>query len=117
VLEVWRKTKKVPLEKVKTLVAAYFNPMHNAPLRKIGVELIRDDEGQVKLKSCKADPKARRPERGNKKKTARRKAVRKPSLPRKPHSEKRQVTAPAHIPAAGAATASETKGESSGATG
>jgi hypothetical protein len=66
--DVWRKTKKVPLAKVKTLVAAYFNPMHNAPLRKVGVELVRDKEGRVQMKSCKADPKARRPERGKSKK-------------------------------------------------
>lgn len=58
------KRAKVPLAKTQTLVAAYFNRFHCAPLARAGVEFLRDKEGGIKLGRCKPDAKAKRPERG-----------------------------------------------------
>src|SRR5437868_1753160 len=57
---------KVSLAKARTLVLAYMNPFHNAPMRREGVAVVQTGDG-YKLVGCKPDPKARRPERGKKK--------------------------------------------------
>jgi len=50
--------------KTATLLAAYLNPMHKAPLDRIGVRLVRTKEGSYTLESCRPKPNAKRPARG-----------------------------------------------------
>ena len=57
------KIAKVSGAKARTLLAAYRNPFHCAPLKKAGARLNLKD-GKFSLEVCKPDPKARRPERG-----------------------------------------------------
>lgn len=57
------KRAKVPFEKAQTLVRAYQNPFHNAPLRRAGIAIANGKEGFA-LATCKAQPNAKRPERG-----------------------------------------------------
>jgi len=52
--------------KVKCLCAAYLNPYHMAPLKKVGVVVERGKDGGYRLRICKADPDAKRPPRGKK---------------------------------------------------
>ena len=54
--------------KTATLLAAYVNPMHKAPLDRVGVRLVRTKDGGFALESCKPRPKAKRPARGEPKK-------------------------------------------------
>jgi branched-subunit amino acid aminotransferase/4-amino-4-deoxychorismate lyase len=61
--------------KTATLLAAYVNPMHRAPLDRVGVRLVRTKEGGFTLQACKPKPNAKRPPRGMPKKEAK-KAVR-----------------------------------------
>ncbi len=49
--------------KTTTLLAAYVNPMHRAPLERVGVRLSRGKDGGYKLETCKPKPKAQRPPR------------------------------------------------------
>ena len=50
--------------KTATLLAAYVNPMHKAPLDRVGVRLVRSKDGGYTLESCKPKPNAKRPPRG-----------------------------------------------------
>ena len=59
------KRAKVSFEKTQTLVRAYMNPFHNAPMRRSAVSIVLDKDG-FKLASCKAEPNAKRPPRGEK---------------------------------------------------
>lgn len=54
--------------KTATLLAAYVNPMHKAPLDRVGVRLVRAKDGGYALETCKPKPKAKRPARGATKK-------------------------------------------------
>ena len=68
------KRAKVGQAKARTLLAACQNVFHNAPLRKAGVALLRDEEGGYFLRACEADPTAQRPPRGKTERKAKRKA-------------------------------------------
>jgi hypothetical protein len=57
------KRAKVSQQQARTLLAAYRNPYHNAPLRRAGVEVTCED-GAFSLSAAKASPNAKRPERG-----------------------------------------------------
>jgi len=90
---------KVSQDKARTLVAAYMNPFHNAPLRRVGVAVSHGKDG-YSLSGCKADAKAKRPERGKKatKRRARMVKEKKTSKPRKAVARKAaevKPTAPA----------------------
>lgn len=74
VAELSRKA-RLPEPKVRLLLSAYLNPYHMAPLKRVGVAVVRDCGGKYALKSCKPNIKARRPERGKKKKKPRRKSA------------------------------------------
>ena len=50
------------------LIAAYVNPLHRAPLDRVGVRLIRTKDGSFTLQACKPKPMAKRPARGEAKK-------------------------------------------------
>ena len=69
--------------KTATLLAAYVNPMHRAPMDRVGVRLARSQDGGYLLESCKPKPKAQRPPRGKKKELVKKrkgkKAVTKPT--------------------------------------
>jgi len=54
--------------KTATLLAAYVNPMHRAPMDRVGVRLVRTKDGGYALETCKPKPKAKRPARGATKK-------------------------------------------------
>lgn len=58
------KAAHLTVAKTATLLAAYLNPMHKAPLDRIGVRLVRTREGNFMLESCKPKPNAKRPARG-----------------------------------------------------
>jgi hypothetical protein len=61
--DVRRKT-GLPREKVATLLNSYAgNPFHTAPLQRVGVEICRKD-GKFSVRSCKARPNTKRPQRG-----------------------------------------------------
>lgn len=79
------KAAKVPVEKTATLLAAYKNPFHNAPLRRAGVS-IESKAGQYVMATVKADPNAKRPERGQgkKRKPAKKLTTPKPAKAKKP---------------------------------
>ena len=55
---------KISENQVRTLLAAYMNPYHNAPLRRAGVA-ITSNEGLFSLAATKATPNAKRPVRGS----------------------------------------------------
>lgn len=57
------KRAKVSQKQASTLLAAYMNPYHNAPLRRAGVQ-ITSEEGKFSLSTAKATPNAKRPPRG-----------------------------------------------------
>ena len=57
------KLAKVSEKQARTLLAAYMNPYHNAPLRRAGLAITSHD-GKFKLESAKPVPNAKRPERG-----------------------------------------------------
>jgi hypothetical protein len=61
------KRAKIGIEQARTLLNAYKNPFHNAPLRRVGVEVI-SEKGAFSLSAAKAVPNAKRPERGSTKK-------------------------------------------------
>ena len=90
--------------KTATLLAAYVNPMHRAPLDRVGVRLARADDGSYMLESCKPKPKAQRPPRGMKKKVEKKRKGKNAVVKRKvkpaellppPVSIEAEVTAPA----------------------
>ena len=60
------KRAKITEKQARTLLAAYMNPFHNAPLRRAGVA-ITSNEGLFSLAATKATPNAKRPVRGAKK--------------------------------------------------
>ena len=62
------KRAKVSFQKTETLVRAYMNPFHNAPMRRAGIAIVSGKEG-YKLETCKSEPKAIRPPRGESTKT------------------------------------------------
>lgn len=58
---------KLPEEKAKMFLIGYRNPVHNAPLRRIGIGIVRNDKG-YRLALCEAEPEAKRSrERGEEK--------------------------------------------------
>ena len=89
--------------KTATLLAAYVNPMHKAPLDRTGVRLVRTKDKNYILESCRPNAKAKRPPRGMPKK-AEKKAVRRAASDggkqSKPPRKKRTTTVsnPAEIP-------------------
>ena len=100
---------KVSLEKTITLVNAYQNKYHNAPLRKIGAAVVHDKDG-FRLSAIKPDKDAQRPPRGKAKskksaaKPKKAKAAKKTKPKAKPKPAKKQaapnlVAAPAPVPA------------------
>jgi hypothetical protein len=100
---------KVPLKKAATLVHAYQNHYHNAPLRRIGAR-IESKDGEFTLTTAKPEAKAQRPARGEGKKkavgklkTAPKKAKAKGSTkekkPCKPKSDAASVPVPVPEPA------------------
>jgi hypothetical protein len=58
------KRAKVSQQQARTLLSAYRNPYHNAPLRRAGVQVTCEDGG-YSLSVAKASPNAKRPERGS----------------------------------------------------
>lgn len=87
-----RKKSKLPEAKVKTLLAAYVNPMHLAPLKRNGVALRKDEKG-YSVVSVKSDPRARRPDRGQSKKRKPSKSKRGKKAKSEMRSAMRQPTA------------------------
>ena len=83
---------KVPHEKTVTLVSAYQNKFHNAPMRRAGVAIVRTDDG-FGLDTCKADPDAIRPERGEGGKKAKKKAPKKAQSKPTPKPKAKKVKA------------------------
>ena len=57
------KRAKVSEKQARTLLAAYMNPYHNAPLRRAGLAITSHD-GAFRLVNAKPVPNAKRPERG-----------------------------------------------------
>ena len=57
----------LPVAKAATLLAAYLNPMHRAPMERVGVRLTRAKDGGFILESCKPKANAKRPPRGQRK--------------------------------------------------
>ena len=88
------KLAKIPLAKCETLLRAYRNPFHCAPLARSGVELTLKD-GKFGLKFCKANPKARRPERGRKIRRQKKQMHRKPDVK---HTEPTPLPAATTLP-------------------
>ena len=97
---------KVPLNRAITLVNAYQNTYHNAPLRKIGAAIVREKQG-FELSTIKPDAKAKRPSRGKSKATPKLKKAKaakktkpkaKPKATKKPAALK-PVATPAPVPA------------------
>ena len=68
------KSAHLTVARTALLLAAYFNPLHRAPLERVGVRLIRTKDGSFTLQTCKPKPMAKRPARGE----AKKKAVKKP---------------------------------------
>ena len=68
------KSAHLTVARTALLLAAYFNPMHRAPMDRVGVRLVRTKDGSFTLQTCKPKPNAKRPARGETKK----KAVKKP---------------------------------------
>lgn len=64
------KAAHLAVAKTATLLAAYLNPMHKAPLDRVGVRLVHAKEGGYSLESCKPKPNAKRPARGEPKRSA-----------------------------------------------
>ena len=64
------KAAHLTVAKAATLLAAYLNPMHKAPLDRVGVRLVRAKDGGYSLESCKPKPNAKRPARGEPKRSA-----------------------------------------------
>ena len=96
------KRAKVSEKQARTLLAAYMNPYHNAPLRRAGLAITSHD-GAFKLVNAKPVPNAKRPERGTpskaKKASKPSKAARK-KTPRKPMAKSAaKHCAKAHPPA------------------
>jgi len=58
------KRAKVTEKQARTLLAAYMNTYHNAPLRRVGVQVTSVD-GKFHLTAAKATPNAKRPPRGS----------------------------------------------------
>ena len=85
------KAAHLTVAKTATLLAAYLNPMHKAPLDRIGVRLVRTREGNFMLESCKPKPNAKRPARGEGKHVA--KGVN-TKLPFKPKASKNGKASP-----------------------
>lgn len=54
---------KVRKATARNMLAAMRNPMHNVPMRKVGVQVRRAGDGFL-AESCKAEPDAKRPPRG-----------------------------------------------------
>jgi hypothetical protein len=78
------RTAHVSAEKTLTLLNAYQNPYHCAGLSRVGVRLEKSADG-YRLRTCKAQPDAKRPERGDRKpaKKSETKAKSKPKAKRK----------------------------------
>lgn len=73
------KASHLTVAKTATLLAAYLNPMHKAPLDRVGVRIVRDKDGGYALEACKPNPHAKRPPRGEPKqptKKAKKRSVR-----------------------------------------
>ena len=96
VSEIAKRT-KVPEKKVKTLTEAYVNPMHLAPLLKVGCAFERVD-GAFKLVTCLADPDARRPERRKAKKNGKKNGKKTANGKHQP-GKKKPIAAKAKVPA------------------
>jgi hypothetical protein len=97
-VEIARKS-HVIASQTATLLAAYQNPMHKAPLDRVGVRLVRTKDGGYLLEACKPKPKAKRPPRGASKPA--KKPVKKASKPPKtPLVPAEQVVAPLEVTAA-----------------
>lgn len=89
------KRSKVLFKKTETLVRAYMNPFHNAPMRRAGIAIVQDKDG-FKLTTCKAEPKAHRPERGNAKR--KNKVSPKPKAAKKVTKEAAKKSPPKKMP-------------------
>ena len=101
------KRAKVTEKQARSLLAAYMNPYHNAPLRRVGVQITSAD-GKFRLTAAKATPNAKRPPRGSEaKKKAKKAAKPKPSKKtvRKPSQKKKKPAAKKATPVAAAETA------------
>ena len=77
------KSAHLTVARTALLLAAYVNPLHRAPMDRVGVRLVRTKDGSFTLQACKPKPMAKRPARGetNKKpvKKAKSNAARSPS--------------------------------------
>ena len=96
------KLAKMSAKQARTLLAAYMNPYHNAPLRRAGLAITSHD-GAFKLVNAKPVPNAKRPARGAPSKA--KKASKPGNAPKKKTSRKPKVRptgkhgAKAHPPA------------------
>jgi hypothetical protein len=68
------KAAHLTVAKTATLLAAYVNPMHKAPMDRAGARLVRTKDGGYTLQPCKPKPHAKRPPRGLPKKAAKKTA-------------------------------------------
>ncbi len=62
------KAAHLTVARVALLIAAYFNPMHRAPMDRVDVRLVRTKDGNFALEKCRPKPNAKRPARGETKK-------------------------------------------------
>ena len=91
------KAAHLTVAKTATLLAAYVNPMHRAPLDRIGVRLVRTKDGNFTLEKCRPKPNAKRPARGQTTtpvKKSKGKSTRQPSafcIPAKSRSKPRET--------------------------
>lgn len=75
------KSAHLTVARTALLLAAYVNPMHRAPLDRVGVRLVRTKDGNYMLEGCRKNPSARRPVRGEPKKLPVKKAKKRASSP------------------------------------
>ena len=75
------KSAHLTVARTALLLAAYFNPLHRAPLERVGVRLIRTKDGGFTLQACKPKPMAKRPARGEAKKKPVKKTKSEAALP------------------------------------
>ena len=97
------KRAKVTQQQARTLLAAYRNPYHNAPLRRAGVEVTSED-GAFSLSAAKATPNAKRPERGSAQKSKKRRKAKARASAKPPKKASPKIATPDAAPAVPTAT-------------